>query len=76
MIYYKVKVSADQTIKNVKKYDVLVKNELYTERELRKFAPEWSVYVSTYFDKIEIPRKKTYWAFGARFANEETGFRY
>ena len=76
MIYYKVKPLADQVRKNVNKVDILIANELYTIKELEKFAKVTTVFVSSYFDKIEISSRKTYFMFGARFANHDTGLRY
>ena len=69
MTYYKVKKSADQTRKNVNKTDILVANELYTKKELEKFAPVQSVYVKNYFDEVQVSKNKTYFFFGARFSN-------
>ena len=68
MQYFKVNESADQTRKNVNKTDILVANELYTEKELQKFAPINSVYVQNYFTKVTISKNDTYFFFGARFS--------
>ena len=69
MIYYKVKPEYDQTYKNprIHNTDILVKNELYTEAERKKMplVPEKC------FDVVEIPRNKTRFMFGARFAFED-----
>lgn len=68
MKYYKVNTSADQTRKNVNKCDILIANELYTEKEVIKFTPLNSVYVKNYFTEVEISKNKTYFFFGARFS--------
>lgn len=71
MKYYKVKQIADNTRKNANKPDsILVKNELYTERELIKFAPKESTYVQLHFDIIEVAKNTTYFFFGARFCQQ------
>jgi len=70
MLYYKVKPSADQTRKNVNTSDILIANELYTAKEIKRFALIDSVYVTNYFDKINLSSKKTHFSFGARFANQ------
>lgn len=70
MKYFKVNTNADNTRKNVNKTDILVKNELYTEKELQKFAPIWSLYVKSYFTVVEISKKDTYYFFGARFSKQ------
>lgn len=70
MTYYKVKPEYDN--KTRYKYDnhhngvpdsFLIANELYTPTEFQKIAncPAW-------FDTIEVPKNKTYFFFGARFA--------
>jgi hypothetical protein len=43
----------------------LVRNELYTERELCKLGLG---YLKEKLERIEMSRKKVYWCFGARFA--------
>ena len=43
----------------------LVKSELLTERERRKFFPSLS---GNCFEETEVSKKGTYWMFGARFA--------
>lgn len=66
MRYYKVKSEYDQMCvrPHIHDGDVLIANELYTpaERIDLKFVPEYV------FDVVEIPRNKTYFMFGARFA--------
>ena len=66
MKYYRVKKKYDNFPKNPKVLDgnIFVANELYTEREFKKLP---FVY-SCIFEEIEIPRNRTYWFFGARFA--------
>lgn len=66
MRYYKVKLEYDQTYKNPRIHDgnILIGNELYTESERIKmrFVPDKC------FDIVDIPRNKTGFMFGARFA--------
>lgn len=65
MTYYRVKQSYDQAPKNPRYRDgnVFIAGELYTARELDKLP---FIYAGA-FEKVEIPRTKTYWFFGARF---------
>ena len=70
MQYFKVNNNADNTFKNVNKTDILVKNELYTKKELSKFAPINSIYVQKYFTAINIPKNDTFYFFGARFCKQ------
>lgn len=74
MQYYKVKLTADNVRKNVNGTDILIKNELYTEKELLKFAPKInnvnSLYVQKYFDIVNISKNDTYFFFGARFSKQ------
>ena len=60
MIYYKIKPEFD----NKRRSDgsILVSNELYTEREMTKYGINHNATV-----KIEIPKSKVYFMFGARF---------
>lgn len=73
MLYYRVKPEYD----NKQRYTwnnhrqgvpngILIGNELYTPGEYKKIAncPAW-------FTPVQIPKNKTYWCFGARFANRE-----
>lgn len=66
MRYYKVKPEYDQTYKNLRIHDgnILIGGELYTESERIKmrFVPDKC------FDVVDIPRNKTGFMFGARFA--------
>ena len=43
----------------------LVRDELYTERELGKLGID---YIKEKLECVEISRQKIYWCFGARFA--------
>ncbi len=70
MQYFKVNTNADNTRKNVNKTDILVKNELYTAKELSKFAPLESLYVQKYFTAIQVSKNDTYYFFGARFCKQ------
>lgn len=65
MIYYRVREQYDQYPKNPKVRDgnILVKHELYTEKEFNKLP---YVYAGA-FERVEIPKNRTYWCFGARF---------
>lgn len=66
MRYYKVKPEYDQTYKNplIHNGNILIGGELYTESERIKmrFVPDKC------FDVVDIPRNKTGFMFGARFA--------
>jgi hypothetical protein len=72
MLYYKVNKNADQVRKSGKvgSTDILIKNELYTKKEIEKIAPVTSVYVTNYLTAIEIPKNDTYFLFGARFCKQ------
>lgn len=69
MKYYKVKPKYDQTYINPRIHDanILVKNELYTEAERKKmqFIPDKC------FEIVNIPRNKTGFFFGVRYAFED-----
>lgn len=43
----------------------LVRNELYTERELSRLGLD---YPKEKLESVDVSRKKIYWCFGARFA--------
>lgn len=62
MTYYRVPEELDQ-----KKYNngnlFLIKNELYTLKELKRYKLNPAA-----FEKIEVSKNKIYWLFGARFA--------
>lgn len=61
MKYLKVKPEFDQHRR--KDGDILVANELYTEREAEKLRISRDL-----CDCVEIPKSRVYWFFGARFA--------
>ena len=67
MIYYRVREQYDNFPKNPKVRDgnILIGGELYTENEFEKLP---FVYAGA-FERVEIPKKDTYFFFGARFAN-------
>ena len=61
MLYYRIKKEFDQ--KRRKDGQIYIANELYTEHEKNLFnIPE------KYIESVNISRKKTYFAFGARFS--------
>ena len=66
MRYYKVKPEYDQTYKNPRIHDgdILIGGELYTESERIKMR----FVLDKCFDVVDIPRNKTGFMFGARFA--------
>lgn len=69
MLYYQVNENADQRRPcRAKPENFLIKNELITAAEWRKNFP--GVAPERYAKPVEISRKKTFWFFGARFADE------
>lgn len=63
MKYYKIKKEYD----NKKRIDgnILVQDELYTEKEKEHFhIPE------EFCEVVEVSKRKIYWVFGARFGEE------
>lgn len=66
MIYYRVRKEFDQHPHNprVRDGNILIANELYTERERNSLLPLVSAGA---FERVEIPKNRTYWCFGARF---------
>lgn len=63
MKYYKIKEEIDNKRRN--DGSIFVANELYTEREKKKYnIPE------SYYDIVKISRKRTYFFFGARFESK------
>lgn len=71
MLYYKVKPEYDNKIRLIRighytefaKYDgILIGNELYTPRERERLLNH-----DRCFEKVEIPKNKIYFFFGARF---------
>jgi hypothetical protein len=73
MLYYKVKPEGDQFVID-KKFNILVANELYTVREFEKIRYNFLKMggspskLKDKFSLIDIPNNKTYFFFGARFA--------
>ena len=63
MTYLKVKASADN--KRRQDGNIYVANELYTLKEVERFHIN-----PAFCDKVEISQRKTFWFFGARFAEE------
>lgn len=62
MLYYRIKKEFDQ--KKRKDGQIYIANELYTENEKSRFnIPE------KYIESVNISRKKTHFAFGARFSD-------
>lgn len=76
MLYYRVKPEGDQFVIN-QKFDILVANELYTEKEYHKINYNFlkmgrgNAILKSKFEKVEIPKTKTCFFFGARFAMED-----
>ena len=68
MKFYKVRDMYDQFPKNpkVRNGDILIGGELYTTAEFNKLP---YVYAAA-FELVDIPKSKTFWSFGARFAEE------
>ena len=62
MVYYRVKKEHDNRAR--KDGSILVQNELYTEREVKKFCIPM-----TYLDKVVEKKSEIYWLFGARFGS-------
>ena len=77
MLYYKVKPESDQFVID-KKHNFLIANELYTVREFEKIRYNYmkrgrgSAKLKECFTIIDIPKNKTYFFFGARFAEDNT----
>ena len=69
MIYYKVKPEYDQTYINPRIHDanILIKNELFTEAERKKMT----LVPDKCFNVVDIPRNKTGFLFGVRYAFED-----
>jgi len=64
MKFYKVKKEADQ--KRNAKINLYIKDELFTEKEVEKYSLN-----KNFLEVVEVKKNKTYWFFGARFANAE-----
>lgn len=75
MLYLRVKPEADQFVID-KKHNILIANELYTVKEFEKIRYNFMKIggapskLKDKFEYIDIPRKRTYFFFGARFAME------
>jgi len=71
MLYYKVKLTADQIRKGIRtKTGFLIKDELYTSNEIEKAISENRIdygFVKNHFIRLQISKHQTYWFFGARF---------
>ena len=69
MVYYRVRKEFDNFPQNPRIHDgnILIGGELFTEKEFNKLP---YVYAGA-FEKVDIPKNKTYWFFGARFEKEE-----
>jgi len=52
----------------IKGYDIWIANELYTKRELKRFA---LTIPDNYYRLVNVPKNKTFWFFGARFPFED-----
>lgn len=70
MIFYRVMPKYDNFRKPMKRnapnFDIYIANELYTKKE----AEQQKLNLG-YMEAIEIPKNKTYWFFGARFAIDD-----
>lgn len=64
MKFYKVKSKFDNY--PLKARIIYVANELLTEKEVTKYNVN-----KDYCEIIDVPKNKTHWFFGARFANIE-----
>lgn len=75
MLYYKVKPDGDQFVID-KKFNILVKDELFTQKEYEKIRyiflkmGKGNAILKRKFEFVEIPKNKTYFFFGARFEME------
>lgn len=74
MLYYKVNTTSDQVrllnIRDIKKLNFLIKDELYTERVINSALKAGKIthsQLNKHFTKVNINPKNTYWFFGARF---------
>ena len=69
MVYYRVRKEFDNFPKNPRIHDgnILIGEELFTEKEFNKLP---YVYAGA-FEKVDVPKNKTYWFFGARFEKEK-----
>lgn len=71
MKYFKVNPASDQTKCRLRyKQQILVANELYTEKEVQKaINNNWisSEFTEKHFTPVQCSPKNTYFFFGARF---------
>lgn len=69
MKFYKVREMYDQFPKHpqVRDGNIYIGGELYTEKELNKLPYMYA----GIFEVVDVPRNKTFWSFGARFAKED-----
>ena len=63
MKYFRVKKEYDNTWCNGCRF--LVKNELYTEKEVKRFG-----ILPNRLDEVDVKKNQTYFMFGARFSND------
>ena len=78
MLYLQVKPEYDNYRKNAN-FDIFVANELYTIREFEKIVKEYhrkKNELNKMFKYIDIPRKQTYFFFGARFARQNNNIAH
>ena len=71
-IYYKVKPEYDNYRLRTKQHgycDILIGNELFTERELTAHKSMYVNFPADCVEKIKISKNMTYNFFGARFAD-------
>ena len=75
MLYYKVKPDSDQTRCNlVYKDQILIKDELYTDGEIKYALRKQQItqsFVNKHFIQVSIKKGNTHYFFGARFANSD-----
>lgn len=73
MKYFQVNATSDQTkCRVIYKHQILVANELYTEREVQKAINNGWVsagFVHKHMTAIQCSPKNTHFFFGARFQN-------
>ena len=77
MLYYQVRKEFDNAPKihcrsgrtlHRYKSDIWIENELYTPGEINKLKKQGIEINYRYFNIVDIPKNKTYFFFGARFA--------
>ena len=70
MVYYRVRKEFDNFPQNPRIHDgnILIGGELFTKKEFNKLP---YVYAGA-FEKVDIPKNRTYYFFGARFQEEES----